>query len=134
MRYSLVATTISVIDAGGLYLLHEGWAVNVYVARVLSYFAAMTTGYFLNRRFTFHNHTRVHGFLTELAHYYGVHATGGLINYGLFSLVLVIGHALVLPDGWLFWVPLFGVWVGGVAGMCFNYTLSHRLIFRRRQS
>ncbi|PTY37921.1 hypothetical protein BGP77_15785 [Saccharospirillum sp. MSK14-1] len=132
-RYALVASTISIIDAGGLYALHEGLGWNVFFSRLCSYFCAMTTGYFLNRHFTFHNHRRVHRLSVELAHYYGVHSTGGLINYGVFSLVLVIGHHLQLPAFWDFWLPLLGVWLGGVAGMCFNYTLSHKLIFRRHQ-
>lgn len=131
-RYALVASAISVIDAGGLYALHEGLGLNVFLSRLCSYLAAITTGYFLNRRFTFHNHQRVHRLTVELAHYYGVHSTGGLINYGLFSLTLLIGHQLQLSPSWDFWLPLLGVWLGGVAGMCFNYTLSHKLIFRRQ--
>lgn len=133
IRYALVASVISMIDAGGLYALHEGLELNVFVSRLCSYCCAMTTGYFLNRRFTFHNHHRVHGLAVELAHYYGVHSTGGLINYGVFSLTLVVGHQIQLSTSWDFWLPLLGVWLGGVAGMSFNYSLSHKLIFHRQQ-
>ncbi|MFG1495364.1 GtrA family protein [Saccharospirillum sp. HFRX-1] len=130
-RYALVASLISVIDAGGLYALHEGLGWNVFISRVCSYLTAMTTGYFLNRQFTFHNHQRVHRLSVELAHYYGVHSTGGLINYGVFSLTLLVGHQLALAPVWDFWLPLLGVWLGGIAGMSFNYSLSNKLIFRR---
>lgn len=131
LRFSAVAVTIALIDIGILYGLHEGHGVNVYLARIVSYFAAMTAGYFLNRHFTFHQHERFRTLLADLLRFYTVFAGGGLLNYGTFALIVALGHQAGLKPGAVFWLPLLGVWVGGLVGMCFNYFVSHKLVFQR---
>lgn len=131
-RFTAVACAISLIDAGGLYALHEGVDVNVYLARLFSYLAAITAGYFLNSRFTFPGRTGHRGMAAQLLRFYGVHGTGGLINYGVFLLTLLVGRELAVGMGVVFWLPLLGVWLGGVAGMCFNFLFSSRMVFERR--
>ncbi len=132
LRFTAVATTIAGIDIAVLYALHGGLGTNVYLARIVSYGAAMTTGYFLNRRYTFHDHTRTQSMRGELARFYAVFAGGGLINYAVFSAIVAGGAAAGAGPSTRLWLPLLGVWLGGMAGMGFNYALSHKLVFANR--
>jgi len=129
-RFAVAASAIAVIDIAVLYGLHAGLGTNVYVSRVVSYFAAMTSGYFLNRHFTFHQHERFRTILADLTRFYTVFAGGGLINYGVFAAVVAAGHQLGVGQAVLFWLPLVGVWLGGMVGMSFNYVASHKLVFQ----
>lgn len=129
-RFATVGGAISLIDIGVLYALHEGLALSVYLARVFSYFAAMTAGYFLNRCFTFHQHERFRSILHDLGRFYVVFAAGGLLNYGVFALIVALGGEAGLKPGVDYWLPMLGVWVGGMFGMCFNYVVSHKLVFQ----
>ena len=124
--------TIAVVDILILYLLHGAGGLNVYLGRVVSYGAAITTGYFLNRRYTFHAHRRRRHLFVELCRYYTVFGLGGLINYGVFAMIVATGNALGAAPTLGFWLPLIGIWAGGMTGMGFNYGGSHRLVFRNR--
>lgn len=132
IRFAGVATAIACIDIAVLYLLHGGLGANVYLARVISYTAAMTAGYFLNRRYTFHDRRGTQSIPAELARFYAVFASGGLINYAVFAAVVAGGAAAGAGPTIRFWLPVLGVWLGGMAGMAFNYGFSHKLVFRNR--
>ncbi|MFC3393272.1 GtrA family protein [Aidingimonas halophila] len=129
LRFALVGGTIALIDIAGLYTLHDGVDLNLYLSRVISYGLAMTVGYFLNRHFTFHFYQRLRGILGDLMRFFAVHATGGVLNYALFALVILLGGQAGLNPDKVFWLPLLGIWIGGVAGMCFNFFVSHKLVF-----
>ena len=128
-RFACVGVTISLIDAGLLYLIKDLPGMNVYLERVFSYGAAMTTGYLLNRHFTFHHIDSGRSLLDELLRFLGVHSIGGLINFGVFSLIVFLGEQAELPRFWNSVLPLIAVWIGGVAGMCFNFLFSRKLVF-----
>lgn len=130
LRFAGVGSTMALIDAVGLYALHAGVGINVYGARVVSFLVAMTAGYFLNRHFTFRFRPRLVGLGTELTRFYAVHASGGLINYGTFVGVLFAGRIAGVDGAAAYWLPLLGVWLGGVAGMCFNFVFASKLVFR----
>ncbi len=129
LRFAAVASTIAGIDIVVLYALNLLLEVNVYLARVVSYTAAATAGYFLNRRFTFRDHRPTRRTAADLGRFYTVFAGGGLINYATFAAVVSIGNALSLPATSRYWLPLLGIWLGGLAGMSFNYGLSRKLVF-----
>ena len=128
-RFACVGVTIAMIDAGVLYLLKDLPGFNVYIARVFSYGAAMTTGYFLNRHFTFHHVERGRRVVDELLRFFSVHAIGGALNFGVFSLVIFLGEQADLTRFWSSVLPLLGVWIGGVFGMTFNFLFSRKLVF-----
>lgn len=130
VRFAIVACTIAGIDIGALYGLHEGGHINVYASRAVSYFLAITAGYFLNRHFTFHHHRRFRKVIDDLLRFYSVFAVGGLLNYGVFVAVLGVGQQLELNPFETFWLPFVGVWIGGVIGMTFNFFYSHKLVFQ----
>jgi putative flippase GtrA len=131
MRFATVGVKISLIDAGGVYLLPWLFGMNLYAARVVSLGSAIFIGYLLNRYFTFGGNERG-CFYRQMAGHFGVHLTGGLINYGVFSLVITVGHALLKQPLALTLLPLVGIWVGGMVGLGFNFILSKRLVFHSR--
>lgn len=129
LRFAGVATAISLIDAGGLLALHQAGGVGLLLARVFSYTAAITAGYFLNRYFTFHTRTSDRSTATDLVRFYGIHGLGGALNYGVFACTLLAGRAVIQGQGLDLWLSLLGIWLGGIAGMCFNFFLSSRMVF-----
>lgn len=121
LRFCIVGTIGFVIDAGILQLLVIGMHANPYAARVVSFFAAASTTWFLNRHFTFqvkHRATR-----KEWLHYVGLMVCGACVNYGAYAVCIA------------FWLeakmhPWYGVAVGSIAALGVNFT-SSRLLFRR---
>lgn len=112
-----------------LYLLKDAPGFNVYLARVVSYAAAMTAGYLLNRYFTFHHLDRVRVLWHELLRFFSVFAAGGMVNYAVFSLVVTLGSGLDLTRFQAAILPLVAIWIGGLVGMSFNFFMSHKLVF-----
>ena len=92
----------------------------------------MTAGYFLNRRYTFHDHTRRRHLAKEMGRFYTVFAGGGMLNYVTFAAIIALGQWLSGAAWVRLWLPLLGVWVGGLAGMGFNYGFSRKLVFQGR--
>ncbi|NDY95078.1 GtrA family protein [Wenzhouxiangella limi] len=128
-RFALVGVTISIIDAGLVYVLKDLPGMNVYLARIFSYSAAMATGYVLNRYFTFHHVDFGRKLFDQLIRFFSVHSVGGLINFGVFSAVVYLGDRAGLNSFWHSLMPLLGVWLGGVVGMSFNFLVSRKLVF-----
>jgi putative flippase GtrA len=128
LRFATVGVTISGVDAGGLYLLMAA-GLDPYLGRVFSYTAAMAAGYFLNRYFTFHHRETARALWHSLLRHFSVHSVGGAINFGVFSLVLLSAPHFGREVAASSLVPLFGVWLGGMAGLCFNFFFSRRLVF-----
>jgi putative flippase GtrA len=128
-RFACVGGTIALLDVGVLYLLKDLPGFNAYIARVFSYTAAMSAGYVLNRYFTFHHIERGRVLLDELIRFFSVHALGGVLNFGVFALVVFFGEQADLNRFWDAVMPLIGVWVGGLIGMTFNFLFSSKFVF-----
>ena len=131
LRFATVGIKISLLDAGILYSLHHFLHFNLYFSRVFSLGTSIMAGYLLNRYFTFGGNERG-CFYRQMAGHVGVHITGGLLNYGIFSLVVAIGHTFLerglLMTAW----PLIALWIGGLVGLTFNFILSKKLVFRHK--
>ena len=127
-RFATVGVSISVIDALVLYAL-LGLGVNPYLGRAVSLAAAMAAGYFLNRYFTFHHLETGRALWHSLLRHYSVHAVGAGINIAVYSLVLQVGLEMGKEIAASATLPLLGVWIGGMAGLGFNYILSKKLVF-----
>lgn len=127
-RFASVGVTISLVDAGALYVL-MALGINVYIGRALSYTLAMTVGYVLNRYFTFHHLETGRALWHSLVRHFSVHSVGGLLNLAVFGIVLEIGQWMGGQVAAAATLPLVGVWIGGLAGLCFNFFFSKKLVF-----
>lgn len=128
VRFAGVGVTISLIDIGLLYLLNS-MGLNIYIARIPSFLASMTAGYILNRYFTFHHVETGRALWNSLIRHYSVHALGGAVNYGVFTLTLIIGQKLGGQASASGTLPFVAVWIGGIIGMCLNFFFSKKLVF-----
>jgi len=127
-RFATVAVTVSLIDAGVLYaFMALGW--NAHIARAFSLTTAMTAGYFLHRNFTFHHMETRRALWHSLLRHLSVNSIGASLNIAMFSLVLILGEHLGGKTTASATLPLFGVWIGGITGMCFNFFFSRKLVF-----
>lgn len=119
LSFAVVGTIGFVVDLGVLYLLASslGW----YGARVLSFLAAATVTWVLNRHFTF-GHRRSEASLTrEYARYLLTMLGGALVNYAAYALTL---HWLGGPLA-----PALGVALGSCAGLAVNFLTARFLVF-----
>jgi len=128
MRFAGVGVTISLIDAGVLYLFFA-LDVNQYIGRAISLPTSMAAGYILNRYFTFHHLETGRALWHSLLRHYSVHSVGGALNFGVFLMVLEIGQHMGGEVAASATLPLVGVWVGGMAGLCFNFFFSKKMVF-----
>lgn len=127
-RFALVGVTISLIDAGVLYLL-LALGVDAHIGRVFSLGASVSAGYLLNRTFTFRHVETGRALWNSLLRHYSVNALGSALNIGVYSAVLLIGQQLGGQVAAAATLPLLGVWIGGIAGMCFNFFFLKKLVF-----
>ena len=128
LRFMGVAVAISLIDVGLLYLL-IAVGLTPYIGRLFSYTAAMSTGYVLNRYITFHHLETGRALWHSLIRHFSVFGIGGAINYGIFTLVLILGQQMGGQIAASATLPLIAVWIGGLFGMCFNYFFSKKVVF-----
>ncbi len=123
ISFALVGVAGLVVDLGVLYLLQPtfGW----YVARVLSFMAAVTTTWALNRQFTFADRHSGQSIVREYARYLLTMLAGAAVNYAVYVLTL---HWLGDSLGRL--APGLGVAFGSVAGMALNFLSARFLVFK----
>lgn len=121
LRFGMVGGIGFVVDAGVLQTLL--WlGVGPYLGRLVSFLAAATATWLLNRRYTFRAASH-RGLLREWLHYLSLMAVGGSANYGAYALC-VANVALIRQ------YPVIGVAVGSLAGMSFNFLSAKYLVFR----
>ncbi|MCC7047642.1 MAG: GtrA family protein [Alphaproteobacteria bacterium] len=121
-RFCVVGAIAFVVDAGVVQALvvWAGW--NPYLARLVSYLAAASTAWWLNRRFTFGaGDAPIH---REWVRYLVVNTAGGVVNYASYA-------ALVMASDIVRAMPALGVAAGSVAGLVVNFGLNRWLVFRR---
>lgn len=133
MRFATVGVKVSLIDAGLVYLLPFTIGLNLYLARLISLGTAILAGYLLNRYFTFGGNERG-CFYRQMAGHFGVHLTGGVINYAIFSAIVTGGHKLLHDQLHLTALPLIALAIGGFVGMVFNFVFSSTFVFKKRPS
>jgi putative flippase GtrA len=132
LRFCVVGIAGFVVDAVFLYACAPllGW----YVARVISFFAAASFTWALNRRYTFTNFKNNAGEqkknadapLTSMGSEYGRYllsmTLGGCVNYAVYAATV---HWIQLS-----FVALLGVALGSCAGLGVNYMTASRVVFR----
>ena len=119
--FTLVGGAGFLVDAGVLLLLTHVVGMDIYVARVLSWLAAATFTWWLNRTFTFRD--RGAGLLRQWLTFLAANTGGGLINIGLSS-ALIASRV----------TPVAALACGALAGLLWNFLASRRFVFGRRAS
>ncbi|WP_341887173.1 GtrA family protein [Variovorax sp. YR752] len=125
LSFAVVGAAGFVVDVVVLYLLAPllGW----YGARVLSFLAAATATWALNRRYTFSARRASNGSGSVLREYLGYLVTmlgGAVVNYGAYVFVL---HEMSGT-----WAPALGVALGSCAGLVVNFLSARYLVFRAK--
>jgi putative flippase GtrA len=120
LSFAVVGAIGFVVDVAVLYLVAPllGW----YGARVVSFLAAATATWALNRRYTFRRSQA--SVLREYLGYLVTMLGGAVVNYGAYVLVL---HWATGP-----WAPAAGVALGSCAGLVVNFLSARYLVFRAR--
>ena len=120
-RFAVVGTVGFLVDGGVLQLLVSAADWSPFAARALSFPAALTATFVLNRAWTFQ------GLRMGVARAYGAYGAiqlvGALINLAVFSVCVLAAPALYER-------PLIALAVGAGVAMLFNYYASKRVVFR----
>jgi putative flippase GtrA len=120
LSFVLVGGIGFVVDAAVLMLLLRATPLDPFSARLLSVAVALSTTWVLNRRITFGPSSRA--LIVEGARYGGVGTATGLINYGVYSALL-----LAFPET----PPLTALVLASATAMVFSYLGYCRLVFDR---
>ncbi len=120
-RFTAVGGLGFFVDAGSLRLaLILG--LGPWVGRLLSYLAAATFTYVLNRAWTFRDRAGAGG-TRQWARFLLFNLGGFLANYGVYAVLLVNSETV---SRW----PEIGVGIGALAGLVVNFSLSRRFVFK----
>lgn len=108
-----------IVDAAILSALVQAADWSHYSARAVSFAAAVTVTWYLNRRWVFaptSNRTREYG------SYFGVQTIGAIINLGAYALAIAVVPAL---GRW----PVLPLAIGSALAMLFNYSAARHWVF-----
>ena len=97
-----------------------------YGGRVLSYIAAATATWALNRAWTFRHRAKGASATRQWLLFLAVNLVGFAINYGTYA-ALIANLPLAQAH------PALGVAAGSIAGLAGNFLLSRRLVFAATQ-
>ena len=118
-----VAGTLGFIaDVAVLWLVLDH--LGLYLGRVVSFMVAVTVTWIVNRHLAFHDR-RAAAWSREGVRYVAANSSGAVLNYGTY--VLMVSSSPVVAT-----YPYLGVAAGSIAGLVFNFTASHFLVFQRR--
>lgn len=125
LRFGLVGIVGLLVDLAVLYVAAPG--LGWYGARVLSFWAAATATWWLNRHYTFASATAcvAQSPLSvgrQYLRYLLSMTLGGSVNYLTYATVIAW---VVLPAA-----PAIGVALGSCAGLAFNFVAARYFIFR----
>jgi putative flippase GtrA len=126
LRFAAVGVLGFLVDAGVLLAARSLLGLDLYSSRALSYVAAVTSTWALNRAFTFREYASSSK-LVEWARFFAANTVGGAVNLGVYA-ALVNFWPLVRQ------VPVLGVAAGSLSGLFVNFTLSRLYVFRTTAS
>ncbi len=124
LRFGTVGTIGFLIDTGTLYLA-LALGAGLYGGRVLSYLAAASANWLLNRTWTFRQADRSRPGRQWLI-FLAVNLVGFACNYGTYA--LLVRH---WPPAAAY--PVLAVAAGSIAGLAGNFLLSRRFVFKASQ-
>jgi putative flippase GtrA len=123
LLFAAVGAAGFVVDVAVLYLAAPwlGW----YGARVVSFLAAATATWALNRRYTFAARPSGRSLVREYLGYLVTMLGGAAVNYATYVGVLRAFEGA--------WVPALGVAAGSCAGLAVNFVAARHLVFKARR-
>jgi putative flippase GtrA len=125
LRFGIVGVIGFLVDAGLLHVM-LGLGLGPYGGRVISFLAAATATWILNRSFTFRGESPASTHPTgEWLAYLGLMAIGGAVNYGTYAAAIALSEPVRRH-------PEIGVALGSIAGMAINFWSAKTLVFERK--
>lgn len=121
-RFGVVGVAGFLVDAGVL-LAALALGLGPWAGRVVSYLAAVTATFALNRAWTFAGRAPAAPVGAQWARFATVNLAGFALNYATYA-ALIAAVPLVAR------YPVLGVAAGSIAGMGANFALSRRFVFR----
>jgi putative flippase GtrA len=122
LRFGVVGTVGFVVDSAVL-LGMMALGLGPYGGRVVSYLAAASTTFALNRAWTFRTARRDAPVAAQWGRFVLLNLAGFAANYGTYA-ALIASVPLVAAH------PVLGVAAGSLAGMFINFGLSRRFVFK----
>jgi len=124
LLFGIVGVIGFIVDVSVLYALAPwlGW----YGARVVSFVAAASATWALNRRYTFSGQASSQSVVAQYFAYLFAMLGGAALNYGVYALTL---HWFPVSGG-----AAIGVAAGSVAGLAVNFLSARYLIFRTNKA
>jgi putative flippase GtrA len=125
LRFGIVGGIGFLVDAGLLHAMLQ-LGLGYYGGRAVSFLAAATATWILNRSFTFRRETSsaTHP-AGEWLTYLGLMVIGGVVNYGTYALAVALSDPVRR-------YPVLGVALGSIAGMAINFWSAKTMVFERK--
>jgi putative flippase GtrA len=123
-RFGLVGVGGLLVDLAVLYAVIWGFMLTPVAAKVVSFLAAATFTWWMNRKYTFGHSGKA--LLHEWASFLATNALGGVVNFSVYTAMVT----QLLP---LVWMPALATAVGSISGLSFNYFGSKYLVFKPRR-
>ena len=121
LRFGVVGAGGFLVDTAVLYLAL--WAgAGLYAGRVVSYVAAASFTFLLNRAWTFRGAPKRHAG-RQWALFLVVNLIGFALNYGTYAVLVAVSPLAAAH-------PVLGVAAGSIAGLGGNFLASRRFVFR----
>ena len=123
-RFALVGGAGFFVNAGAFWIALHLLHLSKDVAWFFAFVPAVTFTWWGNRTFTFHEHasTGLRETLHEWARFVATNGFGAIVNYAVYE-------ALIHWTGMNAFIALAA---GVLAGLVFNFTVSKRVVFRKR--
>jgi putative flippase GtrA len=123
LSFAWIGALAFFVDAGVLFVAMEG-GLGPYVGRCLSWTAAATFTWYLNRVTTFRGLGREESRFSQWGRFLMANSVGGGINLFVYAMAIAASD-IVRGAPWL------GVALGSIAGLIANFLLSKRLVFQK---
>ena len=120
--FLLLGATGFLVDGSLLVWLSQQLDMDLVRSRIISFSAAVSVTWLLNRRLTFPDHASRRKF-SEWIRYFAVNGVGALLNLGVF-LLLIEGYPALQA------YPLVPLAVAALLALVFNFFASRSIAFR----
>ncbi len=121
LRFAVAGCVGFAVDAGLLAALVHSGGVNPYIGRAVSFPAAVTATWFINRRLAFAAHASPDK-VREWGRYFAVSIVGSMVNLGVYSICIYFSD-------FMFRNPVAALAIASVIALLVNYQGARRHAF-----